>query len=47
LLLTLRFDADESRTIAAAARVADMSMTRYIKQIALEAARAAQGAARA
>jgi hypothetical protein len=39
LRLSLHFDADESRLLGDAARAANMPMTRYIKYVALEAAK--------
>jgi hypothetical protein len=39
--LTLHFDADESRILGEAARAANMPMSCYIKEVALEAAKRA------
>lgn len=39
--LTIRFDADESRILGDAARAANMPITRFIKHVALEAAKRA------
>jgi hypothetical protein len=43
LVLEISLNGEESRAIEAAARAANMPMGRYIKQIALEHTRRAQG----
>jgi hypothetical protein len=45
LTIGIRLDAEESRLLGDAARAANMPMTRYIKRVALEAARRVRKAA--